>query len=260
MENSFPEFSGLGPKGGNPDGPTIARAQERRSRFNGGKLENGEFTLHAFVDTATHGNKDEQPWHRMAAHLLLRGMSNRQVAEAAGVALSTIGTLRGQRWFQEFLALEAAKTGQSISQVIKGEVLASLETLLEIRDDPEASRREKMLAAQIIIEHGEGKPVQKVLSISTHTNYGSNTEEYQALKEELALLKKQSESFDSVLPQQSCGQDGELPSKSSERSEVMLSESPSSPSTSIPSPNQLSQARDAESCLAGASARTLPQP
>lgn len=181
----------LGVHGGNLEN-AVLRPEARRAHFNAPiDPASGLPGLHKpdeFKDTATIGRKIELPWHRMAAFMLLNRRTNSEIAMAAGVDVTNISQLRSQRWFQELLATLANRDGEEISCVIKAEALASVEKLVELRDKSE-SERIQLAAATTLLEHAEGKPTQKVISLSATTTFSSEKEELESIQAELSALR-----------------------------------------------------------------------
>lgn len=178
----------IGPRGGATETEAM-KPDWRRAGFNGGP----DLMLHRFEkpDTATVGKKDEQPWHRMAAFMLLAGRTNSEIAAAAQVTPALVSHLRSQRWFQELLAILANEAGEAVTGVLAAEALASVEKLVALRDGAE-SERTQLSAALALLEHANGKPVQKVLSSSVHV-HASPQEEMDAIQQELAALRGRSQ-------------------------------------------------------------------
>jgi hypothetical protein len=175
----------VGPRGGNLNNPK-QYPEARRSGFNGEITE-----LHRFEkdhDSALCGIQNEQPWHRMAAYMLLAGRTNSEIAMAAGVVPTTVSLLRAQRWFQQLLATIANKAGDEIIGILQSEAAASVQKLVELRDCAE-SERVQLSAAQTLVEQAHGKPTQKILSHSSHTSYQSPKEELDEIQRELAALR-----------------------------------------------------------------------
>lgn len=178
----------LGPRGGNLD----ARNPEARRRpLTAARLEDGTITLHNFRESAAWGREHELPWHRMAAHMLVAKIPTKKIAEAAGVTEATVHHLKANRWFQELLATIATDQGQEILNIVKGEALASVSKLVALRDNAE-SERVQLAAATTLLEHAEGKPVQRNVNISAHTTFRNEQEEYNELQKELESLRSMS--------------------------------------------------------------------
>lgn len=175
-----------GPRGGNLENP--ATNPERRESDFKSNLQ-GEVGMHRFAEPskAVVGLKNEQPWHTMAAFMLLAGRTNSEIAASAGVTVQAVTTLRAQRWFQEKLALLANSEGDEILGTVKAEALSSVQKLVELRDGAE-SERIQLSAALALLEHAHGKPTQKVISVSTRITQ-SPEDEARDLEAQLEALR-----------------------------------------------------------------------
>ncbi len=193
--NPLDVLKGIGPRGGDLDNPDIFPVR-RRMPLQTEPLPDGNLGLHRFSkeDTATFGIKNEQPWHRMAAYMLNAGRTNSEIALAASVDPTTVSHLRSQRWFQELCATIANTEGEEILGLIRSETAASIETIVEIRDNPDAGARARLSAAQVLLEHAHGKPIQKIVSNISHSRYTSPKDEMRAIEEELAAMRSPSSS------------------------------------------------------------------
>lgn len=179
-----------GPLGGDLNNPRN-NPQFRNAPFQGEVKENGTLGLHdpREQDTTRHGIQKEQPWHRMAAFMLLAGRTNSEIAMAASVTAIAVSTLRGQRWFQELLATLANETGADITGLLASEAQNSLNTIVDIRDDLELPARVRLAAAQTLLEQSHGKPTQKIISAVSHTTFASPSEEMESVQQQLAALR-----------------------------------------------------------------------
>lgn len=186
-------MEGLGPRGGNLNNP-VQQPEARRSEFKGLDLGGGALELHRFKkpDSAMQGLQKEQVWHRMAAYMLLAGKSNKEIAAAAEVTPQTVSILRGQQWFTELLSKLATESGTSILGLIQAECVASVQKIVQIRDESE-NERLQLSAAQILLEHAQGKPTQKILSATTNVPYTSPTEEMNDILTQLNNLRAKRE-------------------------------------------------------------------
>lgn len=140
-------------------------------------------------DRATVGRVDEQPWHRMAAFMLLAGRTNSEIAMAANVSTQCVSDLRAQRWFHELLGVLANETGQDIRAAVDSYAMEALEGIVDIARNGE-SERARLQACNILLEHSQGKPVQKILSSNVTRTYASVEDEASAIDEELRLLRE----------------------------------------------------------------------
>lgn len=178
----------VGPRGGNLNNPKH-QPECRRASFN--PLTKGG--LHRFEDTATVGHKNELPWHRMAAYMLINRRTNSEIAMAADVDLATISQLRANRWFQELLATIANEQGEEVTGIIAGHAIDAVNTIAEVMNDPDSTRRERITAAQILLEQAQGKPVQKNINLNENRRSSDPIEEYAGIVEELKTLRAQVE-------------------------------------------------------------------
>lgn len=147
----------------------VHKPERRRSEFNEVPLSHGSNMpgLHRFngaadfTDPAKQGLKNEQPWHRMAAFMILAGRTNSEIALGAQRSVEEIKILRAQRWFHELLATLANDKGEEITGVIEGYTLEAVEEIHAIMKTAE-SDRVRLAAATTLLEQGRGKPVQHV--------------------------------------------------------------------------------------------------
>lgn len=186
---------GTGPRGGNLSNPQ-QHPEVRTAHLNSPILPDGGLGLHRFEkqhDTATMGFRNEQPWHRMAAYMLNAGRTNSEIAVAAGVTVGHVSILRGNKWFQELCATIANTEGEEILGAIRSHVLPSIERIADIAQNSE-NERLRFTASLALLEHGHGKPIQKIVSDVHTTHHSSPEEEYRALQEELRSLRTSSQS------------------------------------------------------------------
>lgn len=176
-----------GPRGGdlnrhmNPQ----YRDAEFQPKDGGLGLHRQEYRPHAIP-----GLKNEQPWHRMAAYMLLAGRSNVEISKAADVTPAQVTFLRAQRWFQELIATLANDTGQDILGVVRGEALASVQTLVEIRNDDNAPSSVRRAAAKDLLEFAVGKAVQRTINENHNRSYDDPAVEHASLLAELQSLEQ----------------------------------------------------------------------
>lgn len=95
----------------------------------------------------------------------------KDVADGCGVDRATVSNLLKQKWFQERVtSLMAERGGRDIMQLFRAEQFNSLVTLIDIRDDESASRRDRLTSAMTILDRALGKPVQRVESSNVPTS------------------------------------------------------------------------------------------
>lgn len=181
--------NGVGPRNGNPENPAIKPAF-RREPLHVEMTDTGP-TLHRHdrSETAAIGLKDEKAWHRMAAYMLLAGRTNSEIGAAAGVTPNHVSQLRAQRWFQELLATLANEAGNDLTGVIQSEAQASLQTMVDIRDDLTAPVRVRYAAAKDLVELAHGKAVQKTIVSRSSSGNRTPEEEYNEIQEQLKAMQ-----------------------------------------------------------------------
>ncbi len=111
-----------------------------------------------------HVIEEEIPWHRTAAYMFgVAGMVTiKDVAEACGVDPATVSNLLRQPWFQERVTELQGRSGKDIMELFRAEQFSSLATLVDIRDDPKASKRDRLTSAINILDRALGKPTQRI--------------------------------------------------------------------------------------------------
>lgn len=176
-----------GPLGGNLENPD-QYPERRRAPFTAPMLENGAPGLHR-PDSAYRGILNEQPWHRMVAHMVLNRIPNKKIAEYAEVTESYISILRGQYWFQELLAVLANEQGEGLTALISSQAVSAFQRIVTLAETSE-SERIALAANQLILEHAHGKPVQRVVSNISHSVSRSPADEMAEIQQELDAIRR----------------------------------------------------------------------
>lgn len=187
LEPEAPLDLGKGPLGGDLNMPYSPAKSVWRIK----SLEDSTTGLHRFEKDhdATHpGIKNEQPWHLMAAYMVNAGRTNSEIAMAATVSPGHVSHLRGQKWFQQRCAQIANEFGEEVVGAIKGYALEAVEKIADLMKGAE-SERVQLSASQILLEQAQGKPTQKVISHSVHSNLDP-VEEVDQIKRELVALQQ----------------------------------------------------------------------
>lgn len=135
------------------------------------------------------GLKNEQPWHRMAAFMLLAGRTNSEIGMAAQRTIGEVTHLRQQRWFQELLATLGNEHGADLVGILQSEAQESLNKIVSLRDFSE-NERIQMTAAQYLFDQANGKAVQKVISSVSHSVHATPQDELAEIRQELAMLEQ----------------------------------------------------------------------
>ena len=178
--------------------PTFYEAQEALTSVGlrplAGAQERGEVRL-----------QKESSRHRVLVYLFAQGGTARNVFESLGgqwdeerkCPISGTGeysyqqllNIRRQPWFQnELLAVIAENGSPLIEARLKLEQMASLETLIEIRDNKEEKGATRASCANSILDRFLGKPAQLVRTEEV-TSVASHENEANELKERLIRLE-----------------------------------------------------------------------
>lgn len=179
----------LGPKGGDVEHPMYKPASRDAPLNARVDPATGLPGLHRkFHETAVLGRDKEPAWARMAAFMLLQGRTNSEIGMAANVTPYAVSHMRAQRWFQELLATLANEDGEAGLGLLRSEALASIQKIVEIRDESE-SERVALAAAIFIVEQVQGKAVQRNMNVNANTTFSSPDAEMKSIGEQLAALR-----------------------------------------------------------------------
>lgn len=138
--------------------------------------------------------KHEKPWHRYALHLFARAKMNcKDIAECLQVSVSSVQTLIKQPWFQEqYNALVSQRADSIYEQLLDGEDVNSLLTLVELRDNPNTKSATRAACAFDILDRMKGKAVQRTLSVSHAIKDNTSIDK---MKQELVELEQEEQTL-----------------------------------------------------------------
>lgn len=155
-----------------------------------GQRELGEF----HNSTSTKVIKHEKPWHRYALHLAARAkMSTTDIATTLQVSADQVRVLFKQKWFQEqYNALVSQRADSFYEQLLEGEDVNSLLTLVELRDNVNVKSATRAACAFDILDRMKGKAIQRTLSVSSSLKQTSDIDE---MKAELVKLEAEEQSL-----------------------------------------------------------------
>jgi hypothetical protein len=135
----------------------------------------------------------ERPEHRVMIYLRAQGKTTKEIAAATGYSYHWVGQILRQPWFKKRLVELLDSEGRdSVQNLLKAEVMPSLEKLIEIRDDPKARQADQISSVKELLDRFLGKSVAKVETKTTLTVQDAATEaennarELQKVNEELA--------------------------------------------------------------------------
>ncbi len=88
--------------------------------------------------------------------------------------------------------LEGERDGKALSARVEAEAFEAFDRIVEIAsaETKEVGARTKLAANLALLEHAQGKPTQKIISVNAHTAYSSAQEELAAINAELAEIRK----------------------------------------------------------------------
>lgn len=132
---------------------------------------------------------NEKPEHRLIVYLKARGLSNKEVADKTGYTQAWVSQITRQPWFRLRVVQELKEAGMDqVSQLLKGSVVDSIFTLLEIRDDEEAPRAVRRACADSLLDRWLGKATVHVQQTSDRI---PSTPEISQVDAELQQIEKQ---------------------------------------------------------------------
>jgi hypothetical protein len=138
------------------------------------------------------GIKTERPEHRLIVYLKASGMTNKEIADKTGYGYQWVCQIVRQPWFRQRFIEECEASGRdSIKSFLEGEVIPSLETLVEIRDNIEAKEASRVAASNSLLDRFLGKPMQKVETESTSKGLDDARKTVDELEAQVSELRKQ---------------------------------------------------------------------
>jgi len=137
--------------------------------------------------------KREKPEHREMLLLKLQGYTNIEIARMMGVQPVTVGYVMRQPWARLRLIQMIQERGLvGVDNLLRSEVVPSIMTLAEVRDDPDARKGDRVTAARVLMEQWLGKPLARVESaeVAVSTDIATLSRQLEELKQEEAHLKQ----------------------------------------------------------------------
>lgn len=131
----------------------------------------------------------ERPEHRLIVYLKAQGMSNKEIAAKTGYGYQWVCQIIRQPAFRKAFLEETKIAGRdAVKSFLAGEVLNSVVTLVEIRDDVEAKEATRVAAANAILDRALGRPMQHIQTETVATNTDAQVE-MEKLEQELKELR-----------------------------------------------------------------------
>lgn len=112
------------------------------------------------------------PRLRLVATLLAQGKTKREIATLLDCSYSAVINYAAQPIVKQYVSdLLREAGGNEVKSFLGSQILGSLETLVEIRDNPSARASDRTAAANSILDRALGKPTQHIEStVSTIEN------------------------------------------------------------------------------------------
>lgn len=133
----------------------------------------------------------EKPEHRIILLLKLRGLSNTEIAKNMGMTGPWVSQVTRQPWFQARLTELLHEAGQEIiEERIKVEANKSFDTLVELRDNPNAPAAVRANVAMNIIDRHLGKPTQRTENVSNIFHVSTKLEDLEEQLKEVEAAEK----------------------------------------------------------------------
>jgi hypothetical protein len=105
----------------------------------------------------------EKPEHRLIVYLKAKGLSNKEVSDRTGYTQAWISQVCRQPWFRLRIVQELKEAGlDQISEILKGAVVDSIFTIIDIRDDDSAPKAVRKACADSLLDRWLGKPTVHV--------------------------------------------------------------------------------------------------
>jgi hypothetical protein len=131
----------------------------------------------------------ERPEHRLMLYLKAQGKTNQEIAKMMGYSYGWVCQVVRQPWFRKAFIETCEVAGlDSVTQFLEGEVMTSLETLVELRDSGEKEQT-RLTAANSLLDRFLGKPTVKVETENVSKNLDDATKEVETLEQEVANLR-----------------------------------------------------------------------
>lgn len=128
--------------------------------------------------------KREQPQHRLFAHMRARGFSVKEIAKATGYTPVMVGLALRQPFARRIIAKALERDDRAVGEALRAEVMPSIDTLVEIRDDDSAPKNARLGAAKELLDRYLGKATQPIEVTS-----GDVPNDIEAIEIELESIK-----------------------------------------------------------------------
>jgi hypothetical protein len=107
--------------------------------------------------------KREKWEHRCIALLKAQGFSNKEISEQTGYTPVSVSNILRQPWIRDLIMQEIKLAGRdAVQELLHASTYDSVTTLIEIRDNPDNSARDRMGASVNLLNRTYGMPNQPI--------------------------------------------------------------------------------------------------
>ncbi len=131
-------------------------------------------------------------WHRQAAFMVAHGLSQGEICDRLGKNETDLQALFNLQYFRRLIREEIGNCGKSIEDVMQGQAVDALLTILSLQSDLTAPHAVRLSAANSILDRAIGKPVQGYKQVRDTPRPADPLEEAERLKKELKALEDRS--------------------------------------------------------------------
>lgn len=131
--------------------------------------------------------RDERPEHTVMAWMRASGKSLQEIATATNYSYFQVREISRQPWFRLKVDRIITECGRDqVEAYLKGEVLESLQTLVEIRDDKTQKGATRVAAVRELLDRGLGKSIARIETKTIPSSPSDATDEVERLRQEVA--------------------------------------------------------------------------
>ena len=107
--------------------------------------------------------QQEQEWHRHVIHLSARGFQSNEIAQIIGRSPTTVQDILRQPYYKDEVIREirrVASEDEQVVTIVKENVAKAVTVLATIMEDTQSPKRDRIAAANAILDRRYGKPNQ----------------------------------------------------------------------------------------------------
>lgn len=150
---------------GNPSGRTKIPFKPYVSRQQGdlGPGDMYRFNEMEMPESFAGSYKHEKWQHRIIAYLKSQCMSNKEIAEQTGYSYTSVCQILQLPWVKDVILDEIRRAGrEEVQEMLQASAVDSIHTMIQIRDSDKSKDRDKLTAAQALLNRLYGNPTQPI--------------------------------------------------------------------------------------------------